>query len=110
MHNLKVLENCGVKSDLTARTDLLEGSQKKKSQLSLHLEDFLVSSPRNTFIAFQSQFLRFISMREACPGILVSYMNTYYLFVQKLCYFEKNILILKKGFKNWETEMLILTE
>lgn len=40
---------------------------------------------------------------EGCYGILVSYMNTYYLFVQKLCHFEKNILILKKEFKNWET-------
>lgn len=31
VHNLKVLENYGVKSDLTARSDFLEGSQKKAS-------------------------------------------------------------------------------
>lgn len=47
-------------------------------------------------------------MKEVCSGILVSYMNTYYLFVQKLCHFQKNIFILKKEFKNWETEILII--
>lgn len=31
MHHLKALENYGVKSDLTARSDLPEGSQKKAS-------------------------------------------------------------------------------
>lgn len=61
------------------------------------------------FIAFQSQYLRFINMRGVRSGILVLYMNTYYLFAQKLCHFEKNIFILKKEFKYWETEMLILT-
>lgn len=89
---------------------MISGRFSKKSQLGLHPKDFLVSSPRNMFIAFQSQYLRFINMRGVRSGILVLYMNTYYLFVQKLCHFEKNIFILKKEFKYWETEMLILTQ
>lgn len=86
MHHLKVqLEIHGVKSELTATRGLQEGSQEKQ----LALEGFLTPLPRNMLMFFQSQFLRFISMREACSEILASSMNTY---------LYKNDVILRKIF------------
>lgn len=88
MHHLKVqLEIHGVKSELTATRGLQEGSQEE--QLALHLEGFLTPLPRNMLMLFQSQFLRFISMREVCSEILASSMNIY---------LYKNDVILRKIF------------